>query len=157
MTFIRAGFVAVKKHIMKWCRNWIAGQCNYAMVHLARKLGALGKANESGLMSWPENTRTSCLGCFAGIVVVGSSQKIVPEFSNGVRESANKSTASTASPDYVKIQAAIKSAASAASLRRGRTSSRLDHGFFFVQFFCALAPNKIVKNSQNLGLCQVCC
>ena len=47
-----------------------------------------------------------------------------------VRESANKSAASAASPVYVKFQAVIKSAASAASLRGGRASGRLDHGFF---------------------------
>ena len=35
--------------------------------------------------------------------------------SDGVRESANKSDASAASPDYVKFQAVIKSAAGAAS------------------------------------------
>ena len=38
------------------------------------------------------------------------------------------SVASAASPDYVKFQAVIKSAASAASLRGGRASGRLDHG-----------------------------
>ena len=36
---------------------------------------------------------------------------------DAVREFANKSAASAASPDYVKFQAVIKSAASAASLR----------------------------------------
>ena len=50
---------------------------------------------------------------------------------HGVRESANKSAASAASPDYVKFQAVIKSAASAASLRGGRASGRLDHGHLF--------------------------
>ena len=39
----------------------------------------------------------------------------------------NKSAASAASLDYVKFQAVIKSAASAASLRGGRASGRLDH------------------------------
>ena len=58
-----------------------------------------------------------------------------------VRESANKSTASAASPDYVKFQAVIKSAASAASLRGGRASGRLDYGFF-LQFLVALAAKK---------------
>ena len=38
--------------------------------------------------------------------------------------------ASAASPDYVKIQAVIKSAASAASLRGGHACGRLDHDFF---------------------------
>ena len=47
-----------------------------------------------------------------------------------VREFANKSAASPASPHYVKFQAVVKSAASAASLRGGRAGSRLDHGFF---------------------------
>ena len=49
---------------------------------------------------------------------------------HAVREFANKSAASAASPDYVKFQAVIKSAASAASLRGGRASGRLDHGLF---------------------------
>ena len=40
-----------------------------------------------------------------------------------VREFLNKSAASAASPDYIKFQAVIKSAASAASLRGGRSSS----------------------------------
>ena len=40
----------------------------------------------------------------------------------------NKSAASAASPDYVKFQAVLKSAASAASLRRGPAGGRLDHG-----------------------------
>ena len=45
-----------------------------------------------------------------------------------VREFMNESAASAASADYVKFQAAIKSAASA---RGGRASGRLDHGLFF--------------------------
>ena len=48
-----------------------------------------------------------------------------------VREFVNKSAASAASGDYVKLQAVIKSAASAASLCGGRAGGRLDHGFFF--------------------------
>ena len=63
---------------------------------------------------------------------------LVAEFGT-VRESANKSAASAASGDYVKFQAVIKSAASAASLRGGRASGQ-----------------KITKNNQNLGLCQAC-
>ena len=67
-----------------------------------------------------------------------------------VREFANKSAASAASPDYVKFQAVNKSAASAASLsRRPRwrpTGSRL----FFVIFGRA-SGQKISKNHQNLG------
>ena len=69
-----------------------------------------------------------------------------------VREFANKSAASAASPDYikfsaaspdyVKFQAVIKSAASAASLRGGRASGRLDHGLFS-KYLGALAPKKI--------------
>ena len=61
-----------------------------------------------------------------------------------VREFANKSAASAASPDYVKFQAVIKSAASAASLRGGRASGRLDHDFFS-QFLAALAAKKYQK------------
>ena len=60
---------------------------------------------------------------------------------NEVRESANKSAASTASPDYVKFQAVNKSAASAASLRGGRGSGRLDH-CFFPHFLAVLAAKK---------------
>ena len=64
----------------------------------------------------------------------------------------NKSAASAASPNYDKFQAAIKSAASAASLCGGRASGRLDHGFF-VQFLAALAAKKyqkIVKISDSV-------
>ena len=64
------------------------------------------------------------------------------------REFVNKSAASAASPDYVKFQAVIKSAASAASLHGGRASSGLDHGLFF-RFLVALAA----KIGQNLVLC----
>ena len=55
--------------------------------------------------------------------------------------SVNKSAASAASRDYVRFQAVIKSAASAASLRGGRASGRLDHGFFS-SFLAALAVKK---------------
>ena len=51
-----------------------------------------------------------------------------------VRGSVKKSAASAASLDYVKFQALIKSAASAASLRGGRASGRLDHGYVFAIF-----------------------
>ena len=61
-----------------------------------------------------------------------------------VREFATKSAASAASPDYEKIQAVIKSAASAAYPRGGRASGPLDH--VFLQFLDALAPQKIVNN-----------
>ena len=63
----------------------------------------------------------------------------------------NKSAASAASPDYVKFEAVINSAASAASLCGGRASGRLDHGYFFAIFGRASAQ-KIAKNRQNLGL-----
>ena len=72
---------------------------------------------------------------------------------DAVREFANKSAASAADPDYVKFQAVIKSAASAASLRGGRSSGRLDHGLF-LQFLGALAPKKykkIVKISDSVS------
>ena len=61
-----------------------------------------------------------------------------------VREFANKSAASAASLGYVKFQAVIKSATSAASLRGGRASGRLDHDFF-LQFLAALAAKKYKK------------
>ena len=51
---------------------------------------------------------------------------------NAVREFVTKSAASAASLGHVKFQAAIKSAASAASPRGERASGRLDHGGFFV-------------------------
>ena len=63
--------------------------------------------------------------------------------STAVREFANESAASAASPVYIKFQAVIKSAASAASLRGGRASGRLDHGFFS-HFLAALAAKKYV-------------
>ena len=62
-----------------------------------------------------------------------------------VREFANKSAASAASPDYVKFQAVIKSAATAASLSGGRASGRLDHGLFFAIFGRASGQ----KNTKN--------
>ena len=52
----------------------------------------------------------------------------------GVWGAVNKSAASAGSLDYVKFQVVIKSAASAASLRGGRASGRLDHGYFFAFF-----------------------
>ena len=61
-----------------------------------------------------------------------------------VRELANKSAASAASPDYVKFQAVIKSTASVASPRRGRASGLLDHGFFCA-FFERTSAQKITK------------
>ena len=68
-------------------------------------------------------------------------EQVVAFILAAVREFANKSAASAASPDSVKFQAVIKSAASAASLRGGRASGRLDHGFF-LQFLAALAAKK---------------
>ena len=63
----------------------------------------------------------------------------------------NESAASAASPDYVKFQAMIKSAASAASLRGGRASGRLDLGVFFVIFGRA-SGQQIVKISDSVGM-----
>ena len=65
-----------------------------------------------------------------------------------VREFANKSAASAASPDYVKFQAVIKAAASAASLRGGRAGGRLDHGVFFAASWRASAQ-RIVKKMKE--------
>ena len=70
---------------------------------------------------------------------------------NAVRESANKSAASAASPDYVKFQAVIKSAASAASHCVGRASGRLDNVFFFAILGRA-SGQKIVKISDFAAL-----
>ena len=70
-----------------------------------------------------------------------SSRDFVPGL-GPVREFANKSAASAASLDYIKFQAVIKSAASAASLAHGgRASGRLDHGVFSL-FLAALAGKK---------------
>ena len=69
---------------------------------------------------------------FAGHTIIHTRMFVnVLDVSGGVRESVNKSAASAASLDYVKFQAVIKSAVSAASLRGGRASGRLDHGYFF--------------------------
>ena len=79
-----------------------------------------------------------------GTSLAKSSSDMDTRYGNAVREFANKSAASAASPDYVKFQAVIKSAASAASLCGGRASGRLDHGFF-LQFIA-----KIVKISDSV-------
>ena len=52
--------------------------------------------------------------------------------------------------DYVKLQAVIKSAASAAFLRGGRASGRLDHGFLFAIVGRA-SGQKIIKISDSEG------
>ena len=66
-----------------------------------------------------------------------------------VRKFASKSAASAASPGYVKFRTVIKSAASAASLRGGRASGRLDHGLFFAIFGRA-SGQKIIKISDSV-------
>ena len=58
-----------------------------------------------------------------------------------VRESITKSAARAASLDYVKFQAVIKLASSAASLRGGHASGRLDH-VYFLHFLAALTATK---------------
>ena len=60
----------------------------------------------------------------------------------------DQSAASAASPDSVKSQAVVKSAASAASLRGGRASGRLDHGLFLLQFFRRASAQ---KNSKKIN------
>ena len=65
--------------------------------------------------------------------------------------SVNKSAASTASPEYVKFRAVVKSAASAPAPRGGRTSDRTDHGLFFACFFRA-SGQKICKISDSVNL-----
>ena len=62
----------------------------------------------------------------------------------GVQEVVNKSAASAASPDSVKFQAVIKSAASAASLAEAALAADLITSFFS-QFLAALAAKKIQK------------
>ena len=66
-----------------------------------------------------------------------------------VRESVIRAAASAASPVYVKFQAVIKSAASAASLRGGRASGRLDRGLFSY-FLAALAAKEYKKTKEKL-------
>ena len=63
-----------------------------------------------------------------------------------LRDPVNKSAASAASLDYVKFQAVIKSAASAASLRGGPSSGRLDHGPFFRAILGRASGQKIREN-----------
>ena len=70
---------------------------------------------------------------------------------NAVREFANKSAASAASLDYVKFEAVINSAASAASLRGGRASNRLDH-VFFPAFFGCVGGQKM-KKMKEMCMC----
>ena len=69
-----------------------------------------------------------------------------------VREFVNKSAASAASGDYVKSEAVIKSAASAASLRGGRASGRLDHGFSFAMFGRASGQKPVKNNGKVICL-----
>ena len=78
----------------------------------------------------------------------GAKEEEEVEEEDRVQEPANKTAASAAFPDYVKFQAVVKSAASAASLRGGRASGRLDHGFFFAIFGRASGQN-IVKISDS--------
>ena len=63
----------------------------------------------------------------------------------------NEAAAGAASLDYVKFQAVIKSAASAASLRGGRASGRLDHGLLFAIVGRA-SGQKIAKISDSVCL-----
>ena len=90
----------------------------------------------------------TCLGITDICLTAGLPSESIWAFQGApiaVREFANKSAASAASPDYIKFQAVIKSAASAASLHGDRASGRLDHGFFS-QFWAALAAKKLQKN-----------
>ena len=68
--------------------------------------------------------------------------------SHTVRECVKKSAACAASPGYVRFQAVIKSAASAASLHGGRARGRLDHGFLLAIFGRA-SSQKIIKISDS--------
>ena len=63
---------------------------------------------------------------------------------DAVRGSANKSAASAASPDYVKFQAVIKSAASAASLAEAALAADWITAPF-LQFLAAPAAKKYQK------------
>ena len=69
-----------------------------------------------------------------------------------VRESVNKSAASAASPDYVKFQAVIKSAAGGASPSGGRGSGRLDHGPKIEFVGRASGQKKTKKSSKSQAL-----
>ena len=68
------------------------------------------------------------------------------------QSAANKPAASAAALVYVKFQAVVRSAASAASLRGGRASGRLDHGVFCAIFGRA-SGQKIVKMNERLNCC----
>ena len=85
--------------------------------------------------------------------ILRNSKQTSVNLNDAVREFANKSAASAASPDYVKFQAVIKSAATAAFLRAGRASGRLDHNFFFFTIFGPRWRPKNTKEHYNLRLC----
>ena len=72
----------------------------------------------------------------------------------GVRKFVNKSAVSAASLGYVKFQAVIKLAASAASLRGGRASGRLDHGYFFA-ISSAAKKSQILKDKLSFWLLYI--
>ena len=68
----------------------------------------------------------------------------------------NKSAASAVSPDCVKIEAVIKSAASTASLRGGRAGGRLDSGCLFASFGCASCQTIVIISDSALGVGLTC-
>ena len=70
---------------------------------------------------------------------------------DAARKILEKSLASAASPDSVKLQAVIKSAASAASLRRGRAGDRHFHGIF-VAIVGRARSKTLVKTSDPVVL-----
>ena len=73
---------------------------------------------------------------------------------SAVWEFVNKSAASAASADYIKFQAVIKSAASAASLCGGRASGQVDHIVFVFPNVLRQKTYKL-KNGGTL-VCFLC-
>ena len=84
------------------------------------------------------------------IAIPASLLRVDDCFRFAVREFVNKSAASAASPDYAKFRSVIESAASAASLRGGRASGRLDHMFLLFAFSGRASGQNIVKISDSV-------
>ena len=89
----------------------MASQCRYQML--------LGTSPQ-GLILETETFQKAWM--LVSMQIIAAQARTLAAEPPAVQEFANKSAASAASRDYVKFQAVIKSAASAASLRGGRAS-----------------------------------